>query len=76
MTAFLTVVVPLLAAILVATVTLYSKRLDRHHKVEEQHAAGREAAYDRLLAAGDAAWFHRTQSAVDSNKGDGRIQSQ
>jgi hypothetical protein len=67
MVAFLAVVVTLLCALLAAVVTLYSKRIDRRTEIEARHAAAREQAYDWLLAAGDAAWFYRTQRALDSD---------
>jgi len=55
----------LVGVIITALFMLYSKRLDRRNEVESRHSAAREAAYDRLIAAGDAAWFYRTGKAID-----------
>jgi hypothetical protein len=53
------------AAIIAAVIVLFSKRIERRNEVESRHSAAREAAYDRLIAAGDAAWFYRTGKAID-----------
>ncbi|MGH3829834.1 MAG: hypothetical protein ACRDRS_05180 [Pseudonocardiaceae bacterium] len=34
--------------------------------IAARHADAREDAYDRLIAAGDAAWYYRTEAATES----------
>ncbi|MGH3570822.1 MAG: hypothetical protein ACRDUW_03175 [Pseudonocardiaceae bacterium] len=60
----ITALAAIVAALIGACAVLYSKTLDRKNEVESRKATFREGAYDCLIAAGDAAWFYRTRTAV------------
>lgn len=61
MALFVAVAVPILVAVIAASVSLYVKRLDRQNAGELRHSEAREKAYDQILASGDAAWYYRTE---------------
>lgn len=60
-------IIAIVVALIAAAVALYGKILDRSNATAARHAGAREDAYDRLIAAGDAAWYYRTESAVEPN---------
>lgn len=73
MTLFLGVLTPVVVALIAASALFYSKWLDRKNEVEARHSEAREDAYDRLLAAGDAAWYYRTKKTVDPESVDSTL---
>jgi len=65
--ALIAAVSAIIVGVLAASVLLYSKRLERINATEVRHSASREAAYNKLLAAGDAAWYYRTLAGVEAD---------
>ncbi|MGH3784372.1 MAG: hypothetical protein ACRDRO_28070 [Pseudonocardiaceae bacterium] len=60
-------IIAIVVALIAAAVALCGKIPVRRNATAARHAGAREDAYDRLIAAGDAAWYYRTESAVEPN---------